>query len=138
MGKWGMGCLNVSENILSTQNNLYKLTPEAIVVLSCRNPYISFYSYSNQLVREIISLDETCQLRFPIRFVLDTYFNIITNDIKSHCVCVFSYRGDLLHKFGKKGDQKGDFISPKGITICPEGRIIVTSNNQNHPIQIFW
>ena len=31
-----------------------KLTPEEIVVLSLRNPCVSIYSYSHQLIREII------------------------------------------------------------------------------------
>ena len=36
------------------------------------------------------------------------------------------------------GDQKGEFIGPGNITICTQGRIIVTSVNLNHCIQIFW
>ena len=84
----------------------------------------------------MIPLGETCQLKAPTRFVLDTSSNILIADCESHCVCVYSYR-DLLHKFGQEGNQKGDFINPKGITDCPQGRIIVTSNNLNHLIQIF-
>ena len=114
-----------------------KLTPEEIVVLSYRDNCVSLYSYSHQLIREIIPWGETCQLRPPCRFILDTSSNILITDILSHCVCVYSYRGEFLHKFGKEGDKKGDFIEPIGITICPQGRIIITSNNPNYPIQIF-
>ena len=114
-----------------------KLTPEEIVVLSSGNPCVSFYSYSHQLIREMIPRGETCQLNIPVRFILDTSFNILLTDMEYHCVCVYSYRGEFLHKFGKEGDKKGYFIKPKGITICPQGRIIVTSFNPNHPIQIF-
>ena len=114
-----------------------KLTPEEIVVLSCRNPCVSVYSYSHQLIREMIPRGDACQLKNPSRFVLDTSSNILITDFKSHYVFVYSYRGDLLHKFGQQGVQKGDFIQTQCITICPEGRIIVSSINPNHAIQIF-
>ena len=135
-------CLNLDLSFHSIIDDIYgakdvKLTPEEIVVLSCRNPCVSLYSYSHQLIREMITCDETCQLKSSCRFVLDTSFNILITDLKSHCVCVYSYRGEFLHKFGKEGDKKGDFIKPCGITICPQGRIIVTSDNPNHSIQIF-
>ena len=37
---------------------------------------------------------------------------------------------------GEEGNQIGDFIEPCGITISPQGRIIVTSNNPNHSPQL--
>ena len=135
-------CLNIN---LSFHSIIYdilqardvKLTPEEIVVLSCRNFCVSLFSYSHQLIREMIPYGGFCQLKFPARFVLDTSSNILITDFESHSVCVYSYRGEFLHKFGKEGDQKGDFIKPRGIIVCLQGRIIVTSNNPNHPIQIF-
>ena len=135
-------CLNIDLSFHSIIDNIdrardVKLTPEEIVVLSCRDPCVSLYSYSHQLIREMIRYGETCQLKFPARFVLDTSSNILLSDYSSHCICVYSYRGEFLHKFGKEGDQKGYFIQPVGITICSLGRIIVTTNNSNHPIQIF-
>ena len=111
-----------------------KLTPEEIVVLSVRNPCVSIYSYSHQLIREMIPSDEACHLKSPSRLILDTSFNILITD---NCVCVYSYRGEFLHKFGKEGDKKENFIKPRGITICPQGRIIVTSINPDLPILIF-
>ena len=134
--------LNLDLSFHSIIDDIYgaldvKLTPEEIVVLSLRNLCVSIYSYSHKLIREMILRDETCQLKLPVRFFLDECSNILITDVKSHCVCVYSYRGELLHKFGKKGDQKGDFIRPFSITICPQGRIIVTSDNPNHPILIF-
>ena len=135
-------CLNLDLSFHSIIDDIFgakdvKLTPEEIVVLSCRNPCVSLYSYSYQLIREMIPRGETCHLKSPNRFILDTSFNILITDSAFHCVCVYSYRGEFLHKFGKEGDKKGDFIEPIGVTICPQGRIIVTSDNPNHPIQIF-
>ena len=135
-------CLNIDLSFHSIIDDIdrakdVKLTSEEIVVLYCRSPCLSLYSYSHQLIRKMIPRGETCQLKLPARFVLDTSSNILLSDYRSHCVCVYSYRGEFLHKFGKEGNQKGDFIQPRGITICPQGRIIVASNNPNHPIQIF-
>ena len=134
--------LNLDLSFHSIIDDIYrsrdvKLTLKVIVVLSLRNPCVSLYSYSHQLIREMIPCGESCQLKSPNKLILDTSFNILITDNDSHCVCVYSYGGELLHKFGKEGDQKGDFINPFGITICPQGRIIVTSDNPNHSIQIF-
>ena len=114
-----------------------KLTPEEIVVLSGQNPCVSFYSYSHQLIKKMIPCDETCQLKSTFTFNLDKSSNILITDYKSHCVCVYSYGGMFLYRFGREGSQKGDFIQPKGIIINPLGRIIVASDNPYNPIQIF-
>ena len=135
-------CLNLDLSFHSIIDKIdrvknVKLTPEEIVVLSCHNPCVSIYSYSHQLIREMIPWGETCQLKFPIRITLDSSYNFLITDIKSHCVFIYSYRGEFLLKFGKNGVQKGDFMEPYGITICPLGRIIVTSSNPDHCVQIF-
>ena len=131
--------LNLDLSFHSIIDNIYrvrdvKLSPEEIVVLSSRNPCVSLYSYSHQLIREMIPRGD---LNIPCRFFLDESSNIVITNMESNCVCVYSYGGNFLHKFGKEGDQRGDFIKPRGITICSQGRIIVTSINPNHPIQIF-
>ena len=135
-------CLNLYLSFHSIIDDIYgaisvKLTPEEIVVLSDQNPCVSIYSYSHQLIREMIPRGDTCQLKLPASFYLDDCSNILITDFDSHCICVYSYRGEFLHKFGKEGNQKGDFIKPKCITISPHRRIIITSDNPNHPIQIF-
>ena len=135
-------CLNLDLSFYSIIDDIYgardvKLTSEGIVVLSARNPCLSIYSYSHQLIREMIPRGETSLLKSCSRFILDISSNILITDIESHCVCVYSYGGDFLHKFGKEGAQEGHFIKPKGIIISPQGRILITSDNPNHPIQIF-
>ena len=135
-------CLNFDLTFHSVIGGIFgakdvKLTPEEIVVLSSDNPCVSIYSYSNQLIRKMIPHGEDSQRKSTTSFVLDKCFNIFFTDYISHCICVYSYRGELIHRFGKAGDQKGEFIGPGNITICTQGRIIVTSVNLNHCIQIF-
>ena len=141
-GNGRIQCLNFDLTFHSIIGDIFgakdvKLTPEEIVVLSSDNLCVSIYSYSNQLIRKMIPLGGNCQLKSTLSFVLDKCFNIFVTDYRSHCISVFSYRGELIHRFGKEGKQKGEFIKPGYITICPIGRIIVTSDNPNHCIQIF-
>ena len=74
----------------------------------------------------------------PFYFCLDREFNILMTDSSpADIVMIFSNRGQLLHKFGKRGDGRGDLISPAGIAVDKEGRIIVVSENPKHCIQLF-
>ena len=116
-----------------------KLTPEEIVVLCCKNPCIRIYNAFHQFSRQMISRgeDSANQVWAPNRFLLDSDLNIILTDRYRHCVCIFSCTGALIHKFGKKGEEKGEFIQPTGITLDSEGRIVVVSHNPNHCIQLF-
>ena len=135
-------CLNLNlkfnsfiEDILGARD--VKLTSNEIVVLSLYNPCVSLYTYSHQLIREMIPRGEGNPVRIPFFLILDEAANILITDIKSNCVCVFSLGGELMHRFGREGEKRGEFIKPKGISIDSKGRIIVSSNNPNHCIQIF-
>ena len=114
-----------------------KLTPQNIVILIFGSPCIQFYDYSHQLIRELITQGEGNQVIRPYYFCLDRYFNILLTDLSADCVMIFSNRGELLHKFGKRGEGRGDLISPAGIATDGEGRIIVVSRNPKRCIQIF-
>ena len=113
-----------------------KLTPQCIVVLTSQNPCIRFYDYSHQLIKEIITREDN-QLINPLCFCLDRYFNILLTDFSAHSVVIFSNRGELLHKFGKRGEGRGDLIFPTGIATDREDRILVVSRNPEHCIQLF-
>ena len=77
------------------------------------------------------------QMKHPCYFFLDSNFNILITDFKRHCVSIFSSSGELIHEFGKEGEEKGEFVQPRGITMDSEGRIVVISCNPNHCIQLF-
>ena len=122
------------DNVLGTKD--VKLTSDEIVVLSCRNPCVSLYTYSHQLIREMIPRGEDNVVR-PSFFVLDKSLNILITDYSSHSVSVFSFGGELIHRFSKKGEKRGELLDPAGVTIDVEGRILVASENPEHCIQIF-
>ena len=139
-----MQCLNLDLTFNSFIPDIFhpkdvKLTAEEVVVLCKENPCIRIYNASHQLSRQIISKGEgdINQMNVPDRFILDSNLNILITDFELHCVSIFSYTGEPIHKFGKEGEEKGDFIKPRGITMDSEGRIVVLSFNPNHCIQLF-
>ena len=135
-------CLNLNLKFNSFIDDIYgvrdvKLTSNEIVVLSARNPCVSLYTYSHQLIRDMIPKGDGNPVVTPVSFILDKSFNILITDFGMHCVSIFSFGGDLIHRFGKEGKKRGDFIKPSGITVDVEGRIIVSSKNPEHCIQVF-
>ena len=135
-------CLNLDLKFNSFIDNIYgamdvKLTSDEIVVLSCRNPCVSLYTYSHQLIREMIPKGEGNPIVKPVSFILDEAANILITDFENNCVSVFSFGGELIHRFGRKGEKRGEFINPMCIAIDYQKRIIVGSQNPNHCLQIF-
>ena len=133
-------CLNLHLKFNSSIDGIYgaldvKLSSDEIVVLSNLNPCVSLYTYSHQLIREMIPKGEFNI--HPSFLILDKSLNILFSDLKSHCVCVFSFGGELIHRFGREGKKRGEFLRPRGITIDSQGRILVSSENPDHCIQLF-
>ena len=73
----------------------------------------------------------------PRYFCLDREFNILMAEFSDGGVMIFSNRGELLYKLEKRGEGRGEFISPSGIATDRESRIIVVSENTEHCIQMF-
>ena len=78
--------LNLDLSFHSIIDDIYgardvKLTPEEIIVLSTRSPCVSLYSYSHQLIREMIPCGKTCELKSSCRF--STFLSQINNFIVS-------------------------------------------------------
>ena len=135
-------CLNLDLTFNSFIDNVFgardvKLTSNEIVLLSLRNPCVSLYTYSHQLIREMIPRGEGNPVIIPSSLILDEAANILITDIENHCVCVYSLGGELIHRFGREGEKRGEFMYPNGLSIDSEGRIIVASANPDHCIQIF-
>ena len=135
-------CLNLNLQFYSIIDDVLgardvKLTSDEIVILSSRNPCVSLYTYSHQLIREMIPRGEGNPVVAPSFFVLDKSLNILISDFKNHCVSIFSFGGELIHRFGKEGGKRGELLEPTGVTINVEGRILVASKNPEHCFQIF-
>ena len=114
-----------------------KLASDEIIVLSARNPCVSLYTYSHQLIREIIPRGGGNPVLLPACLTLDSSSNILFADLNAHCVCVYSIVGELIHIFGKEGEKRGDFIEPFGLAFDVEGRLLVASKSPENYIQVF-
>ena len=135
-------CLNLNLKFNSFIEDIFgasdvTLTSNEIIILSCRNPCVSLYTYSHQLIREMIPRGKGSPVVTPFSLILDEAANILITDFRSNCVCVFSFGGELIHRFGREGGKRGEFIIPRGIAIDFQGRIIVSSENPDNCIQIF-
>ena len=111
-------------------------TSEEIIVLKAKSPCISFYNYSHKLVKEIIPIGEST-IKAPVNFYVDHQNNILFTDFSANCVVIFSNNEELIHKFGQKGEGRGEFIDPMAIALDSEDRIIVASKNPEHCLQLF-
>ena len=135
-------CLNLNLTFNSFILHIYgprdiKLTQIEIVVLKAGYHCICIFNYSHQFVREMIRCGEGTPLTKPLFFCLDQQNNILMTDYSSHGVAVFSMRGELIHKFGEEGENRGEFITPRGIALNSDNKIIVLSLNPTNCIQLF-
>ncbi|KAI6645900.1 NHL repeat containing protein [Oopsacas minuta] len=129
-------CLNMDFSFNSYILNVIapldiKLTPQSVITLKRGSPSISFYNYSHELIREIVTLGENNQLMKPLYFSLDVENNILIADVKTECVMVISNTGEMLHRFGNVKDGKRHFINPYAVAIDSKNRLIVLSHNPN-------
>ena len=85
----------------------------------------------------MIRCGEGTLLSKPLYFCLDQQSNILMTDDTSHCVAIFSIRGELIHKFGKEGESRGELLEPSGIALNSDNKIIALSLNPAHCIQLF-
>ncbi|KAI6657217.1 hypothetical protein LOD99_11182 [Oopsacas minuta] len=114
-----------------------KLTSTEVVVLCYCDPCLIIYNYAHELIRHMITKGVGKLVINPARLFIDESGNILITDYDVHCLCVFSHEGELIHKIGKEGQERGEFFHPRGVCINQEGRLLVSSDNPNHAIQIF-
>ena len=116
-----------------------KVNEEEIFILDRKNPCLHVYNYEHQLIREFISFGYFSYEVFKSNhFCMDRRGNILMTDRSACRVLIFSTKdGKLIQKFGKKGDNPGEFKSPRGIAIDSDNKVIVISSNPDHCIQIF-
>ena len=115
-----------------------KLTEELMYVLSdVDNPCLHVFTLTGDKIRSILSRGENLQLTKPLFFYIDMNANIVVSDYVYHSIKIFTPEGEFLHRIGRRGQEKGMFINPRGISFTEEGRLICVSENKNFGLQIF-
>ena len=112
-----------------------KIATSLFIVLfeKCNYP-IQTFSRDGNLIQVIASQD---QLIDAFYLCVDRHLNIIVSDWGAHNLKVFSIEGHLLTTIGQEGEGPGKFISPRGIDIDKEGRIVVVDFKKSHRLQFF-
>ena len=82
------------------------------------------------LLEELLTIGDTDdpELSFSgldLPFVVDDSGLIYALDMGAGCTKVFDDSGQLINKFGKKGQGPGEFNMPSGIQITPEGNLMI-------------
>ena len=115
-----------------------KLTEDEVYVLSAEdNPCIHVFSHNGEKIRSLIARGINQCVSRAYYLCLDADKNIIISDWGDHCIKVFSAQGTLLHRIGERGNEKGMFQGPEGITLTKDLKLVVVSENENYGLQIF-
>ena len=60
------------------------------------------------------------------------------SDSENHCIKAFDKSGTFLHKFGKRGNQDGQFKNPNGLLIDSSNNLLVYDWLNNRVQQFLW
>ena len=72
---------------------------------------------------------------FPVHCVqCGEYF--IVSDSHEHCIKVFNREGHFQYKFGKQGEEDGEFNYPSFLSVTQSKHLLVCDQH-NHRIQVF-
>ena len=116
-----------------------KLTPDCVVVLDWSPKCVHLFSRDGDYLSSCISQggEQNSLVCFPQFFCLDFSGNILISDCDHHCIKIFTQSGELIHSIGRKGNKKGEFITPRGIAISNSGVIFVLSDHPKFSLQSF-
>ena len=115
-----------------------KVTPNCLVVLDWSPNCIHFYSRSGDLLSSCVTQGKDGMVYLPFFFCLDTAENILITDKGRDDVKILSPFGrHLIHKIGKRGQERGEFSYPYGICVSELGIIFVISWNIHFALQSF-
>ena len=114
-----------------------KLTPDEVYVLCAVSPCILVFSHAGEKIRQLITRGMRMQIGSADFFCLDGKQNLLISDWLNHEVRIFSKEGTHLHTIGGYGHEVGTFLSPQGIVLTKNLKLIIVSNNTSYRLQIF-
>ena len=114
-----------------------KVIGDRVYVLDDSDPCMFVFNSDHVLTNRLITRGEGKQTNNPFCFDIDRCYNIIMSDYWNNCVYVFNQEGEQIHKFGKKGQDIGDFIAPYGVALDNTGLIAVVCQKNSNCLQFF-
>ncbi len=61
---------------------------------------------------------------------IDSQGRIFVLDDIGTCVKVFDFQGNYLQQVSRRGDGPGELARPKGLTVLPDGRLVIAESNK--------
>ena len=116
-----------------------KLTPDEVYVLCNVSPCILVFSHAGEKLRQLITrgYGMGMQIESADFFCLDRNQNLMISDWLNREVRIFSKEGTYLHTIGRYGQEVEMFLSPRGIVLTKNLKLIIVSDNHNYQLQIF-
>ena len=136
-------CLNLDFTFNSTISDIpeprdVELTTSEIIVLTGGKDFIRCYNYMRQFVRFVNPYGKMEEITIDSwHFCIDKLGHILATSYDGHYVYILTSDGEIIRRFGRKGEGKGEFLEPTGIALDSECNIIVISKNSMNCLQIF-
>ena len=100
------------------------------------NRLVVYYINNFRFQRFIGGHDSKIGWSFPLGICCDENYLLYVCDRENHRIVVVQFRdGTLIHQWGRKGTQQGEFDLPD--SICYREGILSVSDSGNHRIQVF-
>ena len=77
------------------------------------------------------------ELRYPKDVLVHSNGLVYVADGSNHRIAVFSQEGELVRTFGSRGGCMGEFESPFGVTVSPDGHHLYINDKNNYRVQVF-
>ncbi|KAI8492872.1 hypothetical protein Bbelb_294690 [Branchiostoma belcheri] len=86
--------------------------------------------------RELRRFDADGKLEFVHGIAVDSHSRFILTDVRKHKVTIHSPEGDLVHQFGKYGNDAYSFNKPHYVTVNSRDELIVCDRG-NHYVKVY-
>ena len=118
------------------------VTDSNILVLDSNDPCLHVFNLEGVKVLSIIhgvSDNETHMTKWGYFFAVNLEKSLIViSDAVNHCLRIFSLQGELVETMGQVGMDKGEFMTPQGVAILSDNRVVmVCLDKKSNMLQMF-
>ena len=101
-----------------------------LYITDFNNSRICVYDKDGKFIRKFTTTYK------PTCIDVTDFGHLIVGSFGSHKVMIYTTGGDLVHVFGERGSELGQFSHPTGVSVDSDGLIYIV-DSKNHRIQVF-